>query len=132
MKKRYKEKKTISILILLATLILAVVIGYLPTIIDIERNLIDYRFKMRGSLDLSSSPIVIVGIDDQSDQSTPERWPWPREYFAHLIENLNRAGAAVIGIDVIFGQADIHGKASDESFAETLKKYHRQDGKEKI
>jgi adenylate cyclase len=123
LKKKYKEKRLVSVSILIGTLLLAIIIGYLPTVIDIERNLIDYRFKVRGGLDVSQSPIVIVAIDDQSDESTPERWPWPREYYAHLIENLNQAGAAVIGIDVIFGQADTHGEESDAKFAEALKKY---------
>jgi adenylate cyclase len=123
LKKRYKEKRLVSLSILIGTIVLALLIGYLPTIIDIERNLIDYRFKLRGTLDLSESPIVIVAIDDQSDESTKERWPWPRDYYAHLIKNLNQAGAAVIGIDVIFGQADIHGGPSDSAFAEALRIY---------
>ena len=123
-KKKYKEKRLVSGSILIGTLLLALLIGTLDTVIDIERNLIDYRFKMRGNLDVSQSPIVIVAIDDQSDASTPERWPWPREYYAHLIENLNQAGAAVIGIDVLFGQADIHGSKSDSLLAEALETYN--------
>jgi adenylate cyclase len=123
LKKKYKEKRLVTGSIVIGTLFLATIIGYFPTIIDIERNLIDYRFIVRGNLDVSQSPIVIVAIDDQSDESTPERWPWPREYYAHLIENLNQAGAAVIGIDVILGQADIHGEESDETFAEILQMY---------
>jgi adenylate cyclase len=123
LKKKYKEKRLVSGSILIGTIILSLIIGYIPTIIDIERNLIDYRFKVRGTLDVSQSPIVIVAIDDQSDESTPERWPWPRSYYAHLIENLNQAGAAVIGIDVIFGQADVHGEESDAAFASALEEY---------
>ena len=123
LKKKYKEKWIISVSIFIGTLLLALFFGTLPTIINIERNLIDFRFKVRGNLDVSQSPIVIVAIDDQSDESTPDRWPWPREYYAHLIENLNEAGAAVIGIDVVFGQADIHGEKSDSLFAEALRTY---------
>jgi len=71
------------------------------------------------------SPIVILAIDDQSDESTPARWPWPREYFAHVIDNLNEAGVKAIGIDIIFEQADynVGGSASDQAFSEALGRY---------
>ncbi|MCK4753609.1 MAG: CHASE2 domain-containing protein, partial [Calditrichia bacterium] len=87
---------------------------------------LDYRFKMRGSIDISDSPIVILAIDDQSDESTPARWPWPREYFAHVIENLIEAEVKAIGIDVIFEQADFSpgGEMSDQRFADILAQHN--------
>jgi adenylate cyclase len=122
-KKKHKEKAVISVLIAAGALIVALFLGQMTTFLSLENNLLDYRFKIRGPLDVSESPIVILAIDDQSDESTPHRWPWPRYYFAHVIENLNRAGVKAIGIDVIFDQPDINGPASDSVFAATLKKY---------
>ena len=101
-KSKHKEKPLISLTIGLGAIIVALIIGATTTFISLEHDLLDYRFKLRGSLDISESPIVILAIDDQSDESTPARWPWPREYFAHVIENLNEAGVKAIGIDVIF------------------------------
>ena len=75
------------------------------------------RFGLRGSVELKDNPIVIVKIDDQSDESTPHRWPWPRSYFAQVIKNLNEAGAAVIGVDVIFDQPDKYGPEGDDELA---------------
>jgi adenylate cyclase len=99
-----------------------VIIGQLTPLLNLELNLLDYRFKIRGTQSVVKSPIVILAIDDQSDESTPARWPWPRSYYAHVIENLNEAGVKAIGIDVIFDQADQNGAQSD-SLLVALDKY---------
>lgn len=105
------------------TIILALSISYTTMLQTIELKLLDFRFGLRGAESLEDPPIVIIGIDDQSDESTPHRWPWPRSYFAHVIENLEEAGAAVIGVDVIFDQPDKYGQESDDELAAVLKKY---------
>jgi adenylate cyclase len=122
-KVKHKTNPFTSLIIGLGAIILALIIGQIPTLLTLELDLLDYRFKLRGPLEITDSPVVIVTIDDQSDESTPEMYPWPRDYYAHVIENLNEAGAAVIGIDVIFEKKDIHGKESDDRLAEVLKKY---------
>jgi len=121
---KHKENALISISIALAAIIISLFLAQITTFRNLELDLLDYRFNIRGPLDVSNSPIVILAIDDQSDGSTPHRWPWPREYFAHVIENLNEAGAKVIGVDVIFEQADIHGPESDNKFADVLSKFN--------
>jgi adenylate cyclase len=123
-RKKHKANIFISLAITIGVVIFSLVLSRVNTALDLENDLLDYRFSMRGPLDISESPIIILAIDDQSDESTPHRWPWPREYFAHVIENLNEAGVKAIGIDVIFEQADINGPESDDKFAEALKKYH--------
>ena len=124
-KHKHKEKPLISISVALGAILLAMLVSQTTTFISLEHNLLDYRFRLRGNLDITNTPIVILAIDDQSDESTPARWPWPREYFAHVIENLNEAGVKAIGIDVIFEQADYNpgGSASDQLFADALRKY---------
>jgi adenylate cyclase len=124
-KGKYKEKPLISLLVAVIAILFALFMGQTTTFISLENDLLDYRFKLRGSLDISDSPIVILAIDDQSDESTPARWPWPREYFAHVIENLNEAGVKAIGIDVIFEQADYNagGAASDQKLADILNQF---------
>ena len=119
--KKHKQNILISLAIVVVSVLLSLILSQMTTAISLEHDLLDYRFRMRGPLDIAESPIVILAIDDQSDQSTPHRWPWPREYFAHVIENLNEAGVKAIGIDVIFEQADINGPESDDRFAEVLR-----------
>src|SRR6185436_19855811 len=48
-----------------------------------------------------SSQIVIVGIDAQSIQAL-DRWPWPRQHHARLIENLSRMAPERVFLDVDF------------------------------
>ena len=122
-RKKHKQNIFISLSIVFGAVVLSLFLSQMTTSISLEHDLLDYRFRMRGPLDVSESPIVILAIDDQSDESTAHRWPWPREYFAHVIENLNEAGVKAIGIDVIFEQADINGSESDDKFAEALRKY---------
>ena len=124
-KHKHKEKLHYSLFISFLAILIALFIGQTTTFTSLEHDLIDYRFKIRGSLDISGSPIVILAIDDQSDESTPARWPWPREYFAHVVENLIEAGVKAIGIDVIFEQADYNpgGALSDQKFADVLSQH---------
>jgi adenylate cyclase len=45
--------------------------------------------------------MIIVTMDDQSIEELGS-WPWPREYHAQLITDLNQAGAKTIGFDILF------------------------------
>jgi len=58
--------------------------------------------------------IVILAIDDQSLQELG-RWPWPRDRFATVINNLNQS--AVIGIDISFFEP----AEGDSELAESIK-----------
>ncbi len=49
------------------------------------------------------SPVILVLIDDESLLQYG-RWPWSRELLSHLIDNLARAGAGVIGLDVLLSE----------------------------
>lgn len=101
----------------------AYLLSFTGIINGLELKTLDLRFALRGNLDVSDSPIIILAIDDQSDESTPDRWPWPRAYYAHVIKNLNAAGAAVIGVDVMLDQSDVENQTSDDSLAAVLSRY---------
>ena len=51
-----------------------------------------------------SSPVVVVGIDEPSFSELRQRWPWPRGIHARLVDELARAGAAVVAFDVLFSE----------------------------
>jgi adenylate cyclase len=53
----------------------------------------------------SSLPITIVGIDEASFAQIRKQWPWPRELHARLIDQLEKAGALVIAMDVLLPEA---------------------------
>ncbi len=109
--------------LVLISLLLSYLLNVTSLFQTVELKTLDLRFSMRGPLPLKNSPIVILAIDNQSDLSTPYRWPWPRAYFAHVIENLEKAGARAIGIDVIFDQPDHYNPQNDDSLAHVLARY---------
>ena len=107
--------------IILGVFLIALMLQLIPAMQALELKTIDWRFQWRGPLSVEDSPIVLVTIDDQSFESLPERWPWPRSYYAHVVENLTEAGARVIGIDVSLDIPDQIHEGSDEQLAEAIK-----------
>jgi len=120
-----KPKSRIWILVLIAVLsiLTAELFKYSAVFQTMELKVLDMRFGMRGTRVLDQPPIAVIAIDDQSDESTPDRWPWRRSYYAHVIENLQEAGAAVIGLDLILDKGDLTNPGSDDTLAAVLKKY---------
>lgn len=94
-----------------------------PPIRNLELNVLDLLYEFRGPNDVSDSPIVLVAISEQSAFELDEKWPWPTHLYARLIKNLNRAGAKVIAIDVIFDKMDIYDPQNDTLFANALADY---------
>ena len=74
---------------------------------NIELLTIDHRFQHRGPQGnmRADADVVIVEITDNDQQDLLETFPFPRWYYAHLIENLNRAGARAIALDLTFETA---------------------------
>jgi len=120
-----KPKSRIWVLALIAVLsiLTAEIFKYSAVFQTMELKVLDMRYGMRGSRVPDTPPIAIIAIDDQSDESTPDRWPWRRSYYAHVIENLHEAGAAVIGLDLILDKGDLANPGSDDTLAAVIKKY---------
>jgi CHASE2 domain-containing sensor protein/tRNA A-37 threonylcarbamoyl transferase component Bud32 len=55
----------------------------------------------------STSPVVIVAIDDDSIANMG-RWPWPRGYIAHMVNLLQSYGSKVVGINIIYSENDFN------------------------
>ncbi|PNX49565.1 MAG: hypothetical protein BV457_01230 [Thermoplasmata archaeon M9B1D] len=95
MSKLFKNKlvRTLIISMFISVVITVLLLnGFLNTW---ENKVSDALYRPSGTLD----DIIIVGIDDKSLQELG-RWPWPRDYFAKVIENVNES--AVIGVDISF------------------------------
>jgi adenylate cyclase len=88
----------------------------------LEQATIDYRFQFRGSAPgvADSSHVVIVEITEESFQSLPDRFPFPRSYYAHLLRNLKAAGARVVAIDLLFSGPDAYDSRHDDDFRAAL------------
>jgi adenylate cyclase len=68
---------------------------------ELEHRSVDMRFQQRGPLPVSKD-IVVLGIDNKTDQALGTRFPYPRSYHARAVERLTQAGAAAIVFDVQF------------------------------
>lgn len=67
----------------------------------VEYASLDVRAQWFGRSSLTPSPeIAIVAIDDRAIE-TVGRWPWDRARLAQAIDELSRAGASVIAMDLL-------------------------------
>ncbi|HWB18746.1 MAG TPA: CHASE2 domain-containing protein, partial [Phycisphaerales bacterium] len=72
----------------------------------LERLTLDLRFhSSRWRSEPMSDQIRHVDIDDGAIDSIG-RWPWPRSTFALAIDEINRAGARTIALDLLFSDPD--------------------------
>lgn len=87
-----------------------------PFFEHVEKNLLDYRFKIRGTLP-APEHILIAAIDEKS-LARLGRWPWNRDTMALLVDKLSKAGARVIVWDVFFSEAEKNDALLAESIYE--------------
>lgn len=113
---RFFRLAVIPLIILLVVKILF----FIPSFSSVENKAQDSLFRFRGPIPFSDD-IVIIGIDDNSFSAMDISWPFPREYHAKLIENLNIAGARQIIFDVEFTESS--NKETDELLAQIAKHY---------
>jgi CHASE2 domain-containing sensor protein/tRNA A-37 threonylcarbamoyl transferase component Bud32 len=70
----------------------------------LENKFYDMRAKMRASKNISDK-VIYIGISDL-DVDKLGRFPWPRNYYADMIDYLKSAGAKVIVLDIAFNQPE--------------------------
>jgi len=69
-----------------------------------DNKLRDFMFNIRGELPKSDN-VVIIDVDNKSLKEVGQ-WPWSRDVISKLIANLNHAKAGIIGLDMVFSEAD--------------------------
>ena len=121
-KKQAKHTSQV-IIIALSAFLLSVFLIFMKPVQMLELRHHDLLFELRGELDVSESPVVLVAISQQADEEIPYKYPWPTNLHARLVDNLNRAGARVIAFDVIFDNPDTYGSENDSLFAVSLKRH---------
>lgn len=110
----------LAIVILVSFITKDTFIGIRP-LQELELKFIDQRFQRRGEINIKdSSKIVIVELNDETYRQIPYPWPWPRTVFTKLVDNLTKAGAKVIAIDIRFEKED-NTPANDNLFREAIK-----------
>ncbi|MBV9114124.1 MAG: adenylate/guanylate cyclase domain-containing protein [Hyphomicrobiales bacterium] len=77
---------------------------------ELRLRTFDY-FQLVEPREAPAHPAIIVDIDEESLRSLGQ-WPWPRTVVADLVDRLTSLGAAAIGFDVIFAEADRYSPGS--------------------
>ena len=129
--KRYLARAFLAILTTLVVLGHISALYEIPYIYQIEDILYDTRVRLTapGGVD---ERIVIVAIDEESLQEHGH-WPFTREKFAAMMDNLTAYGATVVGFDVLFAERDegadverlreLAAAEDDRGFTETLNRF---------
>jgi adenylate cyclase len=95
------------ILQLSISLVVAIIVLFftkLDPIKILEENLITYRFRQKPvNTDIQkNNDVILVEIEESTFKSLPDDYPFPISYYSRLVRNLNRAGAKVVAIDILF------------------------------
>ena len=83
----------------------------------LDLKVYDMLLPLRASPEPSPVP-VIIDLDETSIAEYGQ-WPWPRYLMADLLDALTAYGVAVIGLDIMFAEAD---RSSPEQVRETLRR----------
>ena len=96
---------------------------------NIDLLTIDLRYQSRyerteQTRDLiKDGDVVIIGISDDDRKALIEPFPFPRSYYAHIVENLEQAGARVIVFDITMDDSS-KVALNDSLLRQTLQKYN--------
>lgn len=75
-----------------------------PQIQALDNALRDILFQARGEIP-TTGDVVIVDLDEKSIAELGQ-WPWERDIVAQLLKQLSEDGAGIIGLDIVFAEAD--------------------------
>ncbi len=108
--------------------VVVVVLRYLPVTSNLfcfsllENFAYDVAFSLRSPA--VPSDVAIIAIDDESlHPDRIGRFPWPRRYYADLLERLMEA--EVVGFDVLFTEPDRNDPRGDIRFAQAVRHHGR-------
>lgn len=128
--KWHKLYKQWWVLLLASCLITAITFGlcHTPFLQDLEHQVTDTLFRMDPRPDAADSSIVLVAVDDGSLAYFSQQgvsWPWPRSFYAHVVDYFADVGAEAVLFDMQFYEADLnreesYGRETDARFAKSI------------
>lgn len=99
------KTKVLLLLFLVITSIISSAYLFLPAHFQsLDNRVRDFYFKFRGPEKVSDD-VIIIDIDERSIKELGQ-WPWERDKVAQILENLTTYGAGIIGLDIVFSEAD--------------------------
>jgi adenylate cyclase len=86
----------------------------------LELQSVDARFSVRGAQERPDD-IVVVGVDDVTFSELGVQWPFPRSLHGRVIDQLRRAGAKTIAIDIQFTEPTV--PRQDNALIESIERF---------
>ncbi|OPZ69856.1 MAG: Adenylate cyclase 1 [bacterium ADurb.Bin478] len=120
MSQRTSSKLMIALRFALAGAGLAWLISLFGFFHNLNLRAVNELFSLRGGQAQADTSIVIIAVDDESMKSLPTKWPYPRSYFARMVDHLSQAGARLIVFDIEFTEPSREQPAEDDSLARSV------------
>ena len=99
------------------TAVLVAGLVFVPVLSDFDWKLFDFFSTFNPPAPSQPRP-VIVAIDQPSFSEIGKPWPWPRSLHGELVKALRRAGAKVIGLDILISEPS--DPAEDQALAAAM------------
>ncbi len=84
-----------------------------------EWDQVAYDLQIQYRQRAPAEDVVIIAIDEQSLDELG-RWPWRRSNHAELLAKLTRAGARVVGLDIMFAEPNTGAAEEDQRLADAV------------
>jgi len=127
---RQKTLQTyIPIIIPLSVILLFTVLSFSSVYQNLVYTTTDWKWQNWHHSELADTNVVMVAIDNASlafvEENLQMSWPWPRQFYALILDYFNDAGAASVTFDILFdtaerGRPEFPGGSSDSDFSEAL------------
>jgi adenylate cyclase len=127
---RFQKSKTLQIFVLAAVGALFTIFIQAGGVLDsVELKTLDWRFLEASHPEEADTSIVLIAIDQNSLEAFQNRnviWPWPRDFYALVVDYLHAAGARSVSFDILFDRGDFDrresdGAVTDSTFAKSMK-----------
>ena len=118
-------RKIFIIQVWLSILAAAVVIGsvmfayHLGAFKRADNFLYDLRIKWRGPVTTSGQIVLVLMDEDSARELERRKGSWSRLHLAQALDNLCRAGAEIIGLDMVLSAPDLN-LATDQTLASAI------------
>jgi adenylate cyclase len=127
---RFQKSKNLQILVLAAIGAIFTLLIQAGGVLDtVELKTLDWRFLEASHPEEADSSIALIAIDQNSLEAFQNQnviWPWPRDFYALVVDYLHAAGARSVSFDILFDRRDFdrresEGAVTDSIFAESMK-----------
>jgi adenylate cyclase len=129
-KKRKKNTAVLAILSAAVIVIILILFSFSNLYKQIEYAAVDLKWHKFYQSAKSDTNIIIIAIDNKSiDYFSSDKyminWPWPREFYAFVLDYLKAAGAKTVIFDMLFSQSEIarlevDAESSNKNFSNSI------------